>query len=245
MIPEKPGTSDGVYYSFEPSPQYIILANQICGVIITIGCVLLCGCHVGRSIHTYKIIKRENKICAGTDDGESVFPSKLSKDKLGVLYYYIYGNHLLTFLALFCGIIHAVNVSLYYVFDIYLIIGCDIALKLSAFGWQFVRYAIYWIGILRILITFHGLAIDYSKTFKRILLIYMSVSNLYVLITHFVLSKGYDMITNNIPWCQYGVLEITTGIGAILELTTNIILLVLFIIPLIRLSKNLESNSES
>ena len=248
MALEHPGSKDGIVYTKTAEPMYSILTNQICSVIIVVGCVSLFVCHFGRSIYTCKKIRRENRIngvCDGSEDTESIFPSKSSKDKLGILYYYIYFNHILTFLALLVGIILAVHIAVYYIFDIYLIIGCNIALRLSTFNWQFVRYAIYWIGILRILITFHGLAFDYSKTFKRVLLIYMLLSNIYVLITHVILSRGYDIYSNDRHWCQYGAHIIASTIGFFVEITTNVLLLMVFIKPLILLSKKLESTSES
>ena len=243
MLAKKVGFDfkEGQFWLYKPDTEFIILCNQICSIVVTLGLLVLFICHVSRLMYFYRLIKRQQNSDGISDINVNMFPLKVNKHKLGVKYYYIYINHVLTVLSLIFGLINSIGYPLlYYVFDI-LLFNCDISLKILALSWFFGRVCMYYICIFRMFIAFWGSHIDYSKKFKVILLSFLIIQQIYYVIAVFLTTHGYNMETNNIKWCQYGYHLLPGAISVISELLMNVVLLVLFIKPLIILSKNSDN----
>ena len=104
--------------------------------------------------------------------------------------------------------------------------------------YEYARMCVYYMGILRIFAAFKGSVFEYSKTFRYILVIGVTISGVGHWAMFGLLGKGIAKeYKNNKYWCQYAIHLPVAILTWILDISLNIFLLILFIKPLITLIK--------
>ena len=243
---DKPGFRDGKLYTM----NNLVIIHQIICIISLIIIVGLCCCqcithtyqyYFRRHQHVIKMVAQQSNTAPTPTESKAPTTSTKPETKNKTQKYFIL-NNFLTITATIASLLTVLNGTLYhsgvsiFKFDI-----CGIEQNISTLLYHYAKMCLYYTGILRIFAAFNGSVFEYSKRFKYILVICVTVLGLVHATMLTVLGVGVKIDTSDGKyWCQYHIPLAGVFLIPILDISLNIAVLILFIKPLITLIKRTE-----
>ena len=178
------------------------------------------------------------------------FPKKNSDNiMLNHAYYYVWIMHILVLITLVLGFIDSIfSIISYFHINILNIIShnCQLLTRIITISWSFSKNFLGFISLFRVLACFKNSAFEYNKILTNILLGYFVLVNIGTTIAIFYFGNGTTIYNNTKQyyWCQYSVQIQFVPIIGVLDITVNVILLLMFVRPLMKISKMVNNKDE-
>ena len=176
------------------------------------------------------------------------FPKK--KDNLGTVYYFIWIMHFLVLISLIMGFLDCIfSIINYFRLNILNIIEkhCHLLTTVIVTCWLYSKYSLMFVSFFRVLGGFKNSIYEYNSIITYGLLVYFISVTLFSTIAVFFMGHGTTVYNDNKEyyWCQYSFSIYFVLIAGSLDVGMNTILLLMFLRPLIKLSKRVNQKHSS